>query len=166
MFPPCPSKWLQIVQQLYPDPQSFARLWEFPMMIMMMIITTVDLSSVQTSMGKPCLWRSLGKSLCQINTQNTDREKDDGAVTDLKTSESWVACGKLRKTQESLIAWRRAFQSLGTELEKALKLNCLLVWFSSMLGLHRWNWEDDHRDCGDSKYKISSWRYYGAVPLK
>ena len=51
-------------------------------------------------METSCLWRILGQSLCQMIKQRKRREKeeemDNGVKTNIKTSESRVACGKLR----------------------------------------------------------------------
>ena len=43
---------------------------------------------------------------------------DDVVITDLKTGESWVACEKTEEDSDSLGIWEKAFQGLGTELEK------------------------------------------------
>ena len=91
---------------------------------------------------------------------------DDGAITGLKTSESRVSCEKRQKRNQHLSDWGKAFQSLGAELEKALKLIHFLLWFLSTLGIQRWDWEDGLKHCGGSQKGISSWKYCGAVPMK
>ena len=60
----------------------------------------------------------------------------DGAITDLKTSESSVAREKLKKTKILSAPEEEHSRVLGTELEKALRPNCFL---RGPVFIHAWN---------------------------
>ena len=118
-------------------------------------------------MEKPCSWRIVGQSLCQMinNKKHRQRKRRRDGWWCNRWFENKRELSFLLKAEEdsdSLSAWRRAFQSLGADLRKALKPNGFLLWFSSTLGMRRWDREDGRRDRGGSWRGISSWRSCGA----
>ena len=76
----------------------------------------------------------------------------------------WVFRGlpNAAKESASLIVCVRAFQNLGAELGKALKPNCLLVCFSTVLRIRRRGCDDERRGRAGTCQGMSSCKYSGA----
>ena len=89
----------------------------------------------------------------QTYTEKSKRKKEGEKARNMVQTLIWKQLSFLPKATEdsdSLRVWGGAFQSLGAEVEKVLKLNCFSLWFSSTLKTWRQDWEDYQRGCGGS----------------
>ena len=84
-----------------------------------------------------------------------------GAMHQLSNRDFWCL-PKVVEELHSLRVCGRAFQSLGAEFEKALKLNCFFACFIiSTLGMHKHDCKENWRDVADESLK---WQRMSSSP--